>query len=42
MALVAKIQPNKVVRWCRYGDFWQFFAFCIFSEPRAVHFRPAS
>ena len=28
-AVVAKIQPDKVVRWCRNGDFWRFFAFCI-------------
>jgi len=28
-ALVAKIQPDKVVRWCRDGDFWRFFASCI-------------
>jgi len=39
-ALVAKkIQPNKVVRRCRDGD---FFASCISSEPHAAHFRPAS
>jgi len=37
-ALVAKIWPDKVVRWCRDGD---FFASCICSEPLAVHFRPA-
>jgi len=37
--LVAKIQPDKVVRWCRDGD---FFASCISSEPRAARFRPAS
>jgi len=24
-----------------FGVFWRFFASCIFSEPRAVHFRPA-
>jgi len=35
-ALVAKIQPDKVVRWCRDGDFWLSFASCIFSEPRAA------
>jgi len=40
-ALVAKIQPDKVVRWCRDDDFWQFSASCTLSEPRAVHFRPA-
>jgi len=40
-ALVAKIQPDKVVRWCPDSDFGDFFAACIFSEPRAAHFRPA-
>ena len=30
--------PDKVVRWCRDGD---FFASCICSEPRAAHFRHA-
>jgi len=24
------------------ANFWRFFAFCIFSEPRAARFRPAS
>ena len=38
-ALVAKIQPDKVVRWCRDGDFWRHFASCVFSEPRAASFR---
>jgi len=37
-ALAAKIEPNKVGRWCQNGD---FFASCIFSEPRAAHFRHA-
>jgi len=32
------LQPDKVMRWCRDGD---FFASCISSEPRAAHFRPA-
>ena len=41
-ALVAKIYPNKVVRWCPDGDFWRLFASCVFSEPRAGSFRPAS
>ena len=36
--LAAKIQPDKVARCCQNGD---FFAFCIFSEPRAAHFRHA-
>jgi len=35
-SLVAKIEPNKIVRWCRNGDFWRFFASCISSETRAV------
>jgi len=35
--LVAKIQPDKVVWWCRNGD----FASCSFSESRASHFRHA-
>jgi len=38
---VVKIEPDKVVRWCPGGDFWRIFAPCIFSEPRAAHFRPA-
>jgi len=40
-ALVAKIQPDKVVQWCPDGDSLAIFASCIFSEPHAVHFRPA-
>jgi len=39
--LVAKIQPDKVVRWCAHGDFLRHFASRISSEPRAAHFRPA-
>ena len=34
-ALVAKIWPDKVVRWCRDADFGDFFASCISSETRA-------
>jgi len=37
-ALVAKTQPDKVVRWCRDGN---FFASCIFSKPPVARFRPA-
>jgi len=37
-ASAAKIQPDKVDRWCQNGD---FFASCIFSEPLAAHFRHA-
>ena len=36
--LAAKIQPDKVVRWCQK---WRFFASCIFSEQREAHFRHA-
>jgi len=32
-ALAAKIQASKVVLWGQNGD---FFASCIFSEPRAA------
>jgi len=37
-ALAAKIQPNKLVRWCQNGD---LFASYIFSEPHTAHFRHA-
>jgi len=40
--LVAKISPDKVVRWCPDGDFLAAFASCISSKPRAAGFRPAS
>ena len=33
-ALVAKIQPNKVVRWCRDGDFLR--PFCVLYFQRAA------
>ena len=39
-ALVAKISPDKVVRWCPDGEFWRLFGSGIFSEPRAAHLRP--
>ena len=39
--LVAKIQPDKVVRWCPNGEFFAIFCVLYFSEPRAAHFRPA-
>jgi len=41
-ALVAKIHPDKVVRWCPDGEFCRFFCVVYFSEPRAARFRPAS
>jgi len=40
-ALVAKIQPDKMVRWRADGDFCVIFASSISSEPRAAHFRHA-
>jgi len=41
-ALVAKIWPDKVVRLCLDGDLLAIFASCIYSEPCAARFRPAS
>jgi len=41
-ALVAKIEPDKVVRWCQEGEFLVIFSSYIFSEPHAARFRPAS
>jgi len=40
-ALVAKIQPDKLCKGAEMAIFGEFFASYIFSEPRAVHFRPA-
>jgi len=40
-AFVAKIQPDKLCDGAQMANFWRFFAFCIFTEPRAAHFRPA-
>jgi len=36
-ALVAKIQPDKVVRWCPDGKFLAIFASFVFSKPRVQH-----
>jgi len=36
-ALAVKIQPKS----CTMVPKWRFLAFCIFSEPRAAHFRHA-
>ena len=42
-ALVAKTQPDKVVRWCADGKFLAiFWGPAFFSEPRAARFRPAA
>ena len=35
-ALVAKIQPDIVVRWCRDGDFWRFLC-PVFSASHVQH-----
>jgi len=37
----AKIQPDKVVRRCPNGEFFTILCALYFSEPLAVHFRPA-
>jgi len=38
-ALVGKIQPDKVARWCPYGDFLAIvWGFCISTEPHAARF----
>ena len=36
-ALVAKIQPDKVVRWCPDGDFLRHFGVLYFSASRVQH-----
>ena len=37
MCLVAKIQPEKVVRWCSDGDFWRLFLGPAFPASRVQH-----
>jgi len=34
--------PTKLCDGAKTANFWRFFASCIFSEPRAARFRPAS
>jgi len=36
-ALTAKIQPDKVARWCADGKFLAIFCVLYFGEPRAAH-----
>ena len=36
-ALVAKIQPDKVVRWCADGEFLAIFLHPVFSASRVQH-----
>jgi len=38
-ALVAKIQPNKVVRWCRDGDFLRDFCVLYFQRAACSTFQ---
>jgi len=37
-----KYSPTKLCDGAQMAIFGDFFASCIFSEPRAAHFRPAS
>jgi len=41
-ASVAKIWPDKLCDGAQMAIFGDFFASCVFSEPRAAGFRPAS
>jgi len=42
-ASVAKIySPTKLCDGAQMAIFGDFFASCVFSEPRAARFRPAS
>ena len=38
-ALVAKIQPDKVVRWCRDGEFWRLFCILYFQRAACSTFQ---
>jgi len=38
-ALVAKTQPNKVVRWCPYGDFLRHFCVLYFQRAACSAFQ---
>jgi len=38
-ALVAKRQPDRVVRWYADCEFLTIFCVLYFREPRAAHFR---
>ena len=38
-ALVAKIQPDKVVRWCAYGDFLRNFCLLYFQRAACSTFQ---
>ena len=37
-----RYSPTKLCDWAQMAIFGDFFAFCVFSEPRAAVFRPAS
>ena len=38
-ALIAKVLPDKVVRWCQDGVFWRCFASCIFQRAACSTFQ---
>ena len=37
-----RYSPTKLYNGAQMASFWQFSASCVFSEPRAARFRPAS
>ena len=41
MPYLRRYSPTKLWDGAQMATFWRFFACCIFSEPRAVRFRPA-
>jgi len=41
MPWLRRYSPTNLCDGAQMANFWQFFASCIFSEPRAAHFRPA-
>ena len=38
-AFVAKLQPDKVVRWCPDGDFWRVFCILCFQQAACSRFQ---
>jgi len=42
MCLNCKDVAGPIMRWRPDGEFLAIFAYCIFSEPHAARFRPAS
>ena len=37
MCLSCEDNPNKVIRWCRDGDFWRLFLHPVFPASRVQH-----